>query len=237
VARSFAQSRASITRFQYLVLCCCVVFGQSAAAGAWTPQKGRANAIVSASISQTPVADAAITTDLYYERGLGRGWALVLSPSVSDQDNIFARNEAQIAIRRSLYENGVWAVSTQIGAYIWKEEATQDASNGLEWRLAAGRSFGQAGWIDIETAVRDCLGVRSVRWEGTLGYGLRTHDKAIIKVFGDSEGCAANVSRVQASYVYGLSQSLGLELGIRQTLPNEAQWSETGLVVGVWLRF
>jgi hypothetical protein len=209
----------------------------SAFAGAWTPDKGRVNIIVSTSISETPAADAALTTDLYYERGLGRNWALVLAPSLSDQDNIFARNEAQISLRRSLYQNYGWAVSAQVGAYIWKESETLAASSGAEVRLAVGKSFGDGGWANVEAAIRGCGGVNGLRWEGTLGHKVRRFDRAIIKVFGDSEGCAANITRVQASYVYGFTPKLGLELGWRQTLPNAGNWNERGAVIGLWVAF
>ncbi len=206
-------------------------------AGAWTPEKGRINLIISTSISQTPVAENALTTDLYYERGLGHGWALVLTPSVSNKDNVFARNEAQISLRRSLYENYGWAVSTQLGAYVWKEGETQAASSGVEVRLAAGKSFGDGGWVNVETAMRGCGGVNGLRWEGTLGHKVRQYDRAIIKIFGDSEGCAANITRVQASYVYGFNPRLGVEVGWRETLPNAGNWNERGAVIGLWATF
>jgi hypothetical protein len=193
--------------------------------------------IVSASVSQTPAADQAITTDLYYERGFGHGWAVVLSPSVSDQSNVFARNEAQISIRRALYEDNGWALSAQVGAYIWKEEASEASSNGIEYRLALGRAFGQGGWANIEAATRACGGADSLRWEATLGHRVRQQDRAILKVFGDGEGCAASISRVQASYVYGLSEKLGIELGWRETLPNPGNWNERGAVIGFWFAF
>jgi hypothetical protein len=183
------------------------------------------------------VADAAITTDLYYERGLGRGWALVWQPSISGEDNIYARNEVQLSLRKSLYEQNGWAIAAQAGAYVWKESATDDASSGGELRLAVGRGFGDGGWTNFETALRACGGTASVRWEGTIGHKVRRLDKAIIKVFGDGEGCAANITRVQASYVYGLTESVGLEFGVRQTLPNIGNWNEKGLVIGIWVKF
>ena len=239
MARSVAQSCASIARFQHLglILVGSLILPCVASAGAWTPPAGRVNFIVSASLSETPVADGAITTDLYYERGLGKGWTLVLSPSFSDQDNIFARNEAQISLRRSLYEDNGWALSAQAGAYIWKETASAEVSSGAEFRLALGKSIGEGHWVNFETAMRQCGGTNSYRWEGTLGYAVRRWDKAIVKVFGDSEGCSANITRVQASYVYGLSEALGVEVGLRQTLPNVGNWNERGLVVGLWVRF
>jgi hypothetical protein len=236
VAGSLAQSRAPITWLQYLIGLA-YLFGSAAHAGAWTPQRGQANIIISSSVSQTPVADRAVTTDVYYERGLGRGWALVLAPSVSDQSNVFARNEAQISVRRALYENNGWAISAQAGAYIWKEDATQAASSGVEYRLAAGKSFGQGGWANVEAATRQACGAGSIRWEGTLGHRVRRHDRVIMKVFGDGEGCAASISRVQASYVYGFTEKLGVELGWRETLPNSGNWNERGAVIGLWLAF
>jgi hypothetical protein len=236
MAGSVAQSRAPIARLQYLSLAFCLL-GNAAQAGAWTPDAGHTNIILSSSISQTPVADKAVTTDLYYERGIGRGWALVLAPSVSDQSNVFARNEAQISIRRALYEQDGWALSAQVGAYMWKEEATQASSTGVEYRLAAGKSFGDGGWVNVEAATRQCGGAGSLRWEGTVGYKVRRYDRAILKVFGDGEGCAANISRVQASYVYGIAENVGIELGWRETLPNRGNWNERGGVVGLWLTF
>jgi hypothetical protein len=208
-----------------------------ARAGAWTPEKGRTNVIVSTSISQTPFAERALTTDIYYERGLGRGWALVLSPSFSDQDNVFARNEAQVSLRRALYKDYGWAVSAQLGAYAWKEEETSESSHGGEARIAIGRSFGDGGWANVEAAVRGCGGNNGLRWEGTLGHKVRRHDRAIIKLFGDGEGCAASITRLQASYVYGLTPYFGIELGWRETLPNAANWNERGGVIGLWVAF
>jgi outer membrane protein assembly factor BamB len=200
VAWLVAKSSAPISRLQHLALGLVISISPSTAfSGAWTPKAGRANVIVSASVSQTPAADAAITTDLYYERGLGKGWALVLSPSVSDQDNIYARNEAQVSLRRSLYEKDGWALSAQAGAYIWKETASSETSSGVELRLAAGKAFGQGGWADFETAARQCGGNTSVRWEATLGHQVRRLDRAMIKVFGDGEGCAANITRLQTA--------------------------------------
>jgi hypothetical protein len=236
VARPPAQSRAPIAGLQYLVALLTFVAG-SAQAGAWTPARGDTSVIISTSISETPVAPQATTTDLYYERGLGKGWALVLAPSLSDRDNIYARNEAQISIRRALYEQNGWAVSAQAGAYIWKEGATQETSSGIEYRLAVGKSLGDRAWLNGEAATRACNGTPSVRWETTAGYRLRDHDRAIFKVFGDGEGCAPSISRVQASYVYGLSERIGVELGWRETLPNASNWNERGGVVGLWLKF
>ena len=240
MAGSVTQSCAPVAWFQYLtflVSLTLAVVASPAKSGAWTPEKGRANIILSTSISETPVAEHALTTDLYYERGLGRGWAVVLAPSISNQDNLFARNEAQASLRRSLYQDYGWAVSAQLGAYVWKEGETQAASSGAEVRLAVGKSFGDGGWANVEAAVRGCGGTNGLRWEGTLGHKIRRFDRAIIKVFGDSEGCAANITRVQASYVYGLSSKLGLELGWRETLPNTSNWNERGAVVGVWVAF
>jgi hypothetical protein len=240
VAGTFAQSCPTITGLQYIVaLLLSVIFltPLSTSAGAWTPEKGRVNVIVSTSVSQTPVADRAITTDLYYERGLGHDWALVLAPSLSNNDNLVARNEAQISLRRALYQDYGWAVSTQIGAYVWREAETSAISSGAEVRFAVGKSFGNGGWANVETAVRGCGGVNGLRWEGTLGHRVRRNDRAIVKVFGDSEGCAANITRVQASYVYALTPKFGLELGWRETLPNVGNWNERGAVIGLWLAF
>jgi hypothetical protein len=237
VARALAQSRASVTGLQYLVALFVFSFSSQACAGAWTPEKGRVNLIVSTSISQTPVADSALTTDLYYERGLGRDWALVVTPSISNQDNVLARNEAQISLRRALYQKNGWALSAQAGAYVWKEGEAEAVSSGTEFRLAAGKSFGDGGWANVEAAMRGCGGVNSLRWEGTLGHKVRQYDRAIVKVFGDSEGCAANITRVQASYVYGFNSKFGLELGWRETLPNAGNWNERGAVIGLWFAF
>jgi hypothetical protein len=214
-----------------------MLVSKPSAAGAWTPDKGRVNVIVSTSVSQTPVASRAVVTDVYYERGLGRGWALVLAPSVSDENNLFARNEAQISVRRSFHEDYGWAFSGQAGAYVWREGDTQIVSSGVELRLAAGKSFGDGGWVNVETAVRGCGGVNGLRWEGTVGHKVRRYDRAILKVFGDSEGCAANITRVQASYVYGLNSKLGIEVGWRETLPNVGNWIERGAVIGLWVAF
>ncbi len=238
MARPITEGRAAITGVQFLGLCLLALAWPSLGhTGAWTPEKGHANIIVSASVSHTPVANAAITTDLYYERGLGKGWALVFSPSISDQDNLYARNEAQLSLRRSLYARDGWAISAQAGAYIWKETATAQASSGAELRVAVGKSFGQGGWTNFETAARECGGTTSVRWEATLGHQVRRLDRALIKVFGDGEGCAANITRLQGSYVFGLSETVGVELGWRQTLPNSSNWNEQGGVIGLWLKF
>ncbi|NJR20083.1 MAG: hypothetical protein HC777_00250 [Hyphomonadaceae bacterium] len=84
---------------------------------------------------------------------------------------------------------------------------------------------------------RQCRGDAGVRFEGTLGHRVRQYDRVIVKVFGDGEGCAANITRAQASYVYGFNELIGLELGWRETLPNAGNWNERGMVVGVWLKF
>lgn len=208
-----------------------------ASAGAWTPEKGRINAILSTTVSETPADDHAVTTDLYYEYGMGGGWTLVVAPSVSDQANVYARNEVQASIRRAFYQKNGWAISGQAGVYAWKEGATQVAANGTELRLALGKSFGDGGWINAETALRRCGGVDSMRWEGTVGHKVRSNDRAILKVFGDGEGCAASITRVQASYVYSITPRFGLELGWRQTLPNVGNWNERGAVIGLWTTF
>lgn len=240
MAWPLAQGVASVSRLQQLGALAALILGgvcSSAQAGAWTPKKGEVGVIASTSISQTNADPRALTYDLYYERGLGHGWALVLTPSISDQDNVFTRNEAQVSLRRSLFENDDWALSAQPGAYVWREGADADPSTGLELRLAAGRIFGKRGWANVEAAMRDCNGQSGVRWEGTIGHAVRRYDKAIVKVFGDSEGCAANINRVQASYVLGLNSRFGVELGWRETLPNAGNWNERGVVVGIWARF
>jgi hypothetical protein len=206
-------------------------------AGTWTPHKGRGVVIISAAISQTPLDDRASTTDLYYERGLGGGWTFVLTPSVSDQAKVVARNEAQVSLRKALYGKNGWAVSVQGGAYVWHEGADRSVSSGTEARLGIGKSIGQGGWANVEAALRQCQSQNSVRWEATLGQTVRRVDRAIIKVFGDSEGCTGNISRTQISYVYGLNDRLGLELGWRETLPNDLNWDERGAIIGIWIAF
>ena len=240
MAGTAQKSCPPVTRLQYIGLAgffIVTLLAHSAQAGAWTPDKGRVNLIVSTSVSETPVADSAVTTDFYYERGLGSGWAMVFAPSISNQDNIFARNEAQLSLRRALYQKNGWAVSAQAGAYVWKEGNTEEASSGLEARFAVGKSFKNGSWANVETALRQCGGANSLRWEGTFGQRVRRHDRAIIKVFGDSEGCAASITRVQASYVYGFNEKFGLEVGWRETLPNVGNWNERGGVIGLWVAF
>lgn len=214
-----------------------LVATQSAHAGAWTPPKGRGVIIISSALSQTPFDDRALTTDLYYERGLGGGWTFVLAPSVSDQANVIARNEAQVSLRKALYEQNGWAISLQGGAYVWREGVDENVSSGGEARLGVGKSFGKGGWLNVETALRQCQGEDSLRWEGTLGHAVRRFDRAILKAFGDSEGCSANITRAQISYIYGFNAKFGLELGWRETLPNALNWDERGAIIGLWVAF
>jgi len=235
-----------LDRFRLLVWLCFGWVGvapSAATAGAWLPAPQQGVLIANLVEVKTDQAQAGTSFEFYGEYGLKRGWAVVLAPSLSSavqSPNVsWVLDEVQVGARRKIYVGKTIAVSTQVSGFsIPKTQNQSERAYGVETRVAAGKSFGEKGWVNIEAASRTCgqTGIGS-RFDATLGLNMSKNERVIMKAFGDGNGCTKAIVRAQISYVRTISDTLALELGWRQSLDQSAVSADRGLVVGLWQRF
>ena len=138
--------------------------------------------------------------------------------------------------RRKIYVGKSVAISTQVSGFsIPQTNSRSERAYGVETRIAAGKSFGQKGWVNIEAVSRTCseTGIGS-RFDATIGFNISKNQGVIMKSFGDGIGCTKAIVRAKVSYVRPIADTLALEFGWRQALDQDAVSADRGLVVGLW---
>lgn len=173
------------------------------------------------------------SAELYVERGLAAGVALVIAPAMVSDGGVPHGDERLTALRFALPAPAGWALSWQQGLVEGPRRDGDGDFLGAETRLAIGRGW-SSGWVDLEIARRSCGVTASTRWEGALGHRLDNGSALIVKGFGEDSGCAAPRARVQASWVMPVSRDVSVEIGWRQTVSSRDGWNQQGLVVGFW---
>jgi hypothetical protein len=216
----------------------CVLFLDPAAvwAGAWTPQPGAGTTISNIALTRDNARGSGQAIELYSELGIGPDLAFVVAPSMAINGTVASNDEVLVAIRKRLIEAKGWAISSQFGYFEGPGLEDDKRGTGFESRIALGRGFNQGGWVDLESALRTCGETQGMRWEATIGHPLGT-GIAILKGFGEDSGCAKPRARFQASYVFPLSSTLGIELGWRETFESKDDWKERAVVIGLWRSF
>ncbi|CAN1560317.1 hypothetical protein MCEMIH15_02617 [Caulobacteraceae bacterium] len=144
---------------------------------------------------KTDQAVSGASIEFYGEYGLKRGWAIVVAPSLSSSvqspNEAWVLDEVQVGARRKVYVGKTIAISTQVSGFsIPKTQNQSERAYGIETRVAAGKSFGEKGWVNIEAASRTCgeSGIGS-RFDATLGLNMSKNQRIIVKAFGDGNGC------------------------------------------------
>ncbi len=252
MAGPVAQGGTPISRVQYLDRFRPLVwlsFGwvgvepSAAFAGAWLPAPQHGVLIANLVEVKTAQAQAGTSVEFYGEFGLKQGWAIIVAPSLSSAvqstRESWVLDEVQVGARRKVHAGETIAISAQISGFSIPQTKNQsERAYGVEARLAAGKKFGEKGWVNIEAASRTCgeTGIGS-RFDATLGLTLSRNQRVIVKAFGDGNGCTKAIVRTQISYVRPISDKLALEFGWRQSLDQSSVSADRGLVVGLWKKF
>jgi hypothetical protein len=227
VARPLAKSCASIARLQHLTLAAMfvAVLPGAATAGAWVPAPGTTQTILTIAVTQDTLGRADTGAELYGERGLSSGWALVLEPSMGELGAQPVGQERLTALRRSLYSGHGWAVSAQAGVVDGPTNDGRRGSSfvGTEARLMVGKGFNNGIWFDAGAGSRSCGAGSALRWEAALG---RT-----------DSACGRSRTRTQISYVFAMTERIGIEFGWRATVDSPDGWGGQGAVIGLWRRY
>jgi hypothetical protein len=148
-------------------------------------------------------------------------------------------DEVQVGARRKIYVGKTIAISTQISGFSIPQTQNQnERAKGVETSVAAGKSFGEKDWVNIEATSRTCgeTGVGS-RFDATLGLNVSKNQRVILTAFGDGNVCTKAIVRAQISYVRPISDTLALEFRWRQSLDQGVVSAYRGLVVGLWQKF
>lgn len=227
----------------WLAWLCGGIIPAPAVAGAWVPSPQQGLLIANLVDVSSELTPSGASFELYGEYGLTRGWALVASPSwsqaVQSPSTDWVLDEVQIAARRQIYLGQTLAISAQIGGFSVPSTGDENGrSYGLETRFAIGKSLGERAWANFEAASRSCgQGGVGTRFDATLGLKMDKEQKAIVKIFGDGNGCTKAIVRAQIGYVRPITQNLAVELGWRQRLDQGEVTADRGFVAGLWQKF
>lgn len=207
-----------------------------AEADAWLPAPQTAQTIVT--IAPHPGggtrAPGSLAVELYHERALADGVALVLAPSagVPGDDRVPAGAgpasdagpyEQMIALRLRLPAPGPWQASAQL-AVVNSTGLSADVPGDVRFtafepRLALGRGFEDGWWVDGSVALRGCPGLAGwsevTRWGLAGGRNSPDGSGFIIKAFGTETDCGEAALGWQASWLVPLGAVTTVELGWR----------------------
>lgn len=202
------------------------------------PAPGDTQTILTFALTRDTLGRNDNAAELYGERGLGDGWALVLEPSMGALGPQPVGQERLTALRRKLYAGHGWAVSAQGGVVDGPRHERRGSSFvGTEVRLLVGKGFANGMWLDAGAGSRSCGAARAARWEVAGGRTGARGGRTIIKAFGEDSACGRARTRAQISHVAPLSETVGLEIGWRATLDSPDGWGGQGLVIGLWRRY
>lgn len=222
---------------------CVGIIPAPAIAGAWVPSPQQGLLIANLVEVSSDLTPSGTSFEVYGEYGLTRGWALVVSPSWSEAiqspSTDWVLDEVQIGARRQIYLGQTLAVSAQIGGFSVPTPRDESGrSYGVETRFAIGKSLGERAWANFEAASRSCdQGGVGTRFDATLGLKMAKEQKAMVKIFGDGNGCTKAIIRAQIGYVRPITQNLAVEFGWRQRLDQNEVSADRGIVVGLWHKF
>ena len=173
-----------------------------------------------------------LAVELYHERGLADGVALVLAPSAGvpggERGPVgtgagTGPYEQMIALRLRLPAPGPWQASAQlalVNSTGLVDEVPGDVRfTAFEPRLALGRGFEDGWWVDGSVALRGCPGLdgwsRVTRWGLAGGRNRPDGSGFIVKAFGTDTDCGEAALGWQASWLVPVGGATTLELGWR----------------------
>lgn len=206
-----------------------------AAAGAWIAPAG-GQEIVTSGVGERDEA-LFYESSAYYEAPLGDDDSLVFAPwGETNYDTVDGwRAEATLALKHAFYRDGRNVMAVQAGA-LWVSHPEAGCSEGgAEVRWLGGRSFGDTGFINVETAARALSGgCEAGRAEITAGYRPSANWLTMGQVFVDAPAEGDETIKVQFTVVRFSRSGRGLQLGVRARVDGGAL--EPTLVLGFWGR-
>lgn len=206
-----------------------------AAAGAWIAPEG-GQEIVTSGVGERNDA-LFYESAAYYEGPLGDDNAIVFAPwGETNYDSIDGwRAEAMLGWKRAVYRDIQNIMAIQASA-LWVSHPQADCGEGgAELRWLGGRSFGETGFINVETAARALRGgCEGGRAEITAGYRPSPDWLTMGQIFFDAPVDGEETVKAQLTLVRFGRDGGGLQLGVRARIDGGA--AEPTLVLGFWGR-
>lgn len=206
-----------------------------AAAGAWIAPEG-GQEISTTSVGQREDAPF-YESSVYYEAPLGADNSLVFAPwAESNYDTVDGwRAEATFGLKHAFYRDDSNVMAVQAGALWISHPEAGCSEGGAELRWLGGRSFGETGFINVETAARALSGgCEGGRIEVTSGYRPASNWLAMGQVFFDAPVEGDETLKAQLTLVRFGRSGRGLQVGFRARIDGGAP--EPTLVLGLWGR-
>lgn len=180
-------------------------------------------------------------TSVYLEAPIGEGAnSLVASPWLKQSYETVEgwTGEAVVGLKRVLLTDTDTAIAVQAGA-LWVSQSGEFCSEGgAEFRVLAGRSFGETGrsFLNIEAAQRALGGgCTGQKLEVTGGYHAGPHWLGLAQLFIDSPDQGDQSVKAQLTMVrLGGDGRRGIQFGVRARLDGDEL--EPALVLGFWGR-
>lgn len=210
----------------------------SADAGAWVPERGDGQMILSLA---REAGDFGVTwrADDYLEYGVGGGWALnlKLENQIRTRDGFDDRFGGRVGVQRSFMVGERMSVGVQ--AALLGGEALEGpvcAGTGVEARAMAGLSFplgGRDAFVNVEAGVRERDGCSRTLAEVAAGVDLGGDWRALGKAWSEN-GDRAHSTKAEI----GLLRDIGrISLGLGYRAEVSGDFNEDGVVAMFWTRF
>ena len=238
-----------------------VLVSGPAGAEAWLPAPQTAQTIVTVAPHPGggPREPGALAVELYHERALADGVALILAPSAGVPGDTAGPYEQMIAVRLRLPAPGPWHAATQLAVVnstgLLAETPGDVRYTSFEPRIAVGRGFEGGWWVDGSVALRGCPGLDGwsevSRWGLAGGRNRPDGSGFLVKAFGTGTDCGEAALGWQASWLVPLGEETTLELGWRGSsgattvLPAGASGPrrlvegppQAGPMIAIWTRY
>jgi hypothetical protein len=206
-----------------------------AAAGAWIAPEG-GQEILTSGVGERNEA-AVYESGAYYEAPLGADAAIVFAPwGETNYDTVDGwRAEATLGLKHAIYRSRRHVMAVQASA-LWDSHPDEGCGEGgAELRWLGGRSFGETGFVNVETAARALSGgCEGWRIELTSGYRPDSNWLTMGQVFFDAPVEGDETVKAQFSLVRFGRGGGGVQIGLRARVDGGAP--EPMLVVGLWGR-
>jgi hypothetical protein len=206
-----------------------------AAAGAWLAPEG-GQEILTSGVGERqgqPVYESAA----YYEAPVGEANSFVFAPwAETNYDTLDGwRAEATVALKHVIYRDGPNIMALQAGA-LWVSHPEGGCDEGgAELRWLGGRSFGETGFLNVETAARALSGgCEGGRVDVTAGYRPAENWLTMGQVFFDAPVEGDETVKAQLTLVRFGRRGRGIQVGVRARI--DGGDPEPALVLGLWGR-
>lgn len=206
-----------------------------AAAGAWIAPEGGQEILTSTygERNETSVYESAV----YYEAPLDENNALVFAPwGETNFDTVEGwRAEATFGLKHVFYREGRDIMAVQAGALWISHPEGECEEGGAELRWLGGRSFGETGFLNVETAARALSGgCEGTRMDISAGYRPAQNWLAMAQIFADAPVEGDETVKAQLNIVRFGRSGRGIQLGVRARI--DGGELEPTLVLGLWGR-